>query len=372
MGHKKHTSFHIKFPIALWLLFVACATGCAMSSASIPVEDLKGVAHSSTGASTNPPPDRRDSPPDSDFMTILPARSEPSLAQAEPVPPSIATVPHPSTCSDPLVSPRSTNQDCSHSRLAVTLLEEPFPRNDVPLRPPLRQLWFQHPRLVPLGDDIDFNIPHGEQLAHRNRFRSGPFRNPYGGLRDQALLHRDTSRDPVNYSTLPEIGPPPPKSSIKTLLTLGGLSLVGAGVYAFAPTSFTGSKKDGQWEDAWGHFKEAWTKPPVFDKDGNGVNYLGHPYFGANYYLSQRNLGESPLYSFLFSVFCSTFFEYMLESWSERPSINDLIVTPVVGSVLGEFVHVATQQMRENGFTTAEKIAVTVINPLYVLQNGYR
>lgn len=305
-------------------------------------------------------------------MPVDPTGRKPSGPRVDLAPASMAAGTDPLLCAGLTLSPQSTNMDCSQFEPGLSPFEEPYYGNEVPLRPPLRQSWFQHPRLVPLGDDIEFNIPNSEILAHRNHFRSGPFRNPYGGLRDQMLLHRDTSRDPVRHSTLPEIGPPPPKSSIKALLTLGGLSLAGAGVYAFAPTSITRSNKDGQWEDAWGHFKEAWTKPPVFDEDGNGVNYVGHPYFGANYYLSQRNLGESPLYSFLFSVFCSTFFEYMLESWSERPSINDLIVTPVVGSVLGEFVHVATQRMREKGFTTAEEIAVTVINPLYVLQNGYR
>jgi hypothetical protein len=139
-----------------------------------------------------------------------------------------------------------------------------------------------------------------------------------------------------------------------------------------APSSFTGVAKGKASDDAWNNFEDAWTKPPVVDKDNAMVNYLGHPYFGALYYLSQRNYGESPLYSFLFSVFTSAAFEYFIESWSERPSVQDLVVTPVVGSILGELVFQATQAMRKDGFTKAEKIIVTVINPLYVLQNGYR
>jgi len=92
----------------------------------------------------------------------------------------------------------------------------------------------------------------------------------------------------------------------------------------------------------------------------------------ARYSISQRNYGESPLRSFLFSTIMSTGFEYFIESWSEQPSINDLILTPVVGSILGEGIFLATQEMRKDGFTTAEKIVVTVINPMYVFQNGYR
>ena len=110
----------------------------------------------------------------------------------------------------------------------------------------------------------------------------------------------------------------------------------------------------------------------MFDKDNSAINYLGHPYFGMNFYLSQRNYGESPLYSFFFSTFTSTAFEYFIESWAEQPSIQDLIITPIVGSILGELVYLATQEMRKDGFTKAEKVILTLINPLYVLQNGYR
>jgi hypothetical protein len=245
--------------------------------------------------------------------------------------------------------------------------------HDVPLRPPLRQTWFPHARLVPLGDDLEFNLPHSEILAHRERVSSRPFRNPYAGLRDQAILHRDTSRAPVKESMLPEVGPPPPHHTIKTFATLTGLSLVGIGMYALGPSSFTGTNKDeDEVSEAWDDFKQAWKKPPVFDKDNAAVNYLGHPYFGMQFYLSQRNYGESPLYSFLFSAFTSTCFEYFIESWSERPSIQDLIITPIVGSILGELVFRATQEMRKDGLTTGEKVILTVINPMYVMQNGYR
>ncbi|MET0517186.1 MAG: DUF3943 domain-containing protein [Nitrospiraceae bacterium] len=52
--------------------------------------------------------------------------------------------------------------------------------------------------------------------------------------------------------------------------------------------------------------------------------------------------------------------------------MQDLLITPIVGSILGELVFRATQEMRKDGLTTGEKVILTVINPLYVLQNGYR
>jgi hypothetical protein len=246
--------------------------------------------------------------------------------------------------------------------------------DDLRLRPPLRQSWAHQPRLVPFEQDNELGLPDSEILAHRDRVTSRPFRNPYAGLRDQPLFHRDSSRAPVRDSTLPEVGPPPPKHSIKTFVTLTGLSLVGIGVYALAPTALTGAganKEEDDVKEAWEQFQKAWTEPPVFDSDRAVVNFLGHPYAGMLYYLSQRNYGESPLYSFLFSALTSTGFEYFIESWGEQPSITDLIVTPVVGSLYGELVYRATQNMRQDGFTKAEKIILTIINPLYVIQNGF-
>jgi hypothetical protein len=241
-----------------------------------------------------------------------------------------------------------------------------------PTRPPLRQSWAYHRTVRPEGYEMELRLPHSAFLAPGEQVSSGPFRNAYAGFRDQPLLHPEPASLPAEKSKLPEIGPPPPHHAAKTVVGFLTASFVGAGVYALAPSSFVGGNKQGQYEDAWDHFKQAWTKPPVIDKDPGTVNYLGHPYFGSIFYLTQRDYGESPLRSFLYAVMMSTGFEYLIESWSERPSIQDLIVTPVVGSILGELIYLATQEMRKDGFTTAEKIVVTVINPFYVFQNGYR
>ena len=330
-------------PIAVWsgaILLALIAGGCATSAESSPRAELRSASQ----ASLDIP---RDEPVD--LTTTL------SQILATPVPAFQVA------CGIPI---------CLRSSAHAT--GEFQMKNDVPLRPPLRQTWFRHPALVPLGDDAEFGLPHSEFLAHRGASSFGNFRNPYAGLRDQPILHRDTSRAPVTDSTLQDVGPPPPRHTLKTFGTLTALSLIGIGVYAWAPTSLTGADHEDEWEEASAHFKEAWTKPPVIDKDRAAVNYLGHPYFGMNFYLSQRNYGESPLYSFLFATLTSTCFEYFIESWSERPSIQDLLITPIVGSILGELVFRATQEMRKDGLTTGEKVILTVINPLYVLQNGYR
>ncbi|WP_203249645.1 MULTISPECIES: DUF3943 domain-containing protein [Cysteiniphilum] len=64
--------------------------------------------------------------------------------------------------------------------------------------------------------------------------------------------------------------------------------------------------------------------------------YIGHPYAGAIYYMAARDSGFGEFESFLYSAFISTFFwEYGVEAFAEVPSIQDLIVTPVDGWLLG-------------------------------------
>jgi hypothetical protein len=79
------------------------------------------------------------------------------------------------------------------------------------------------------------------------------------------------------------------------------------------------------------------TSGPIWDEDGAGYNYFMHPYCGAIYYMGARGAGYKIFPSFLYSAAMSTiFWEYGIEAFAEVPSIQDLIVTPVAGSFLGE------------------------------------
>lgn len=78
--------------------------------------------------------------------------------------------------------------------------------------------------------------------------------------------------------------------------------------------------------------------PPTWDSDHWAMNYLAHPYWGATYYIRARERGFGKLASFGYSAFLSTLYEYGAESFFEKPSAQDLIITPIVGSLLGAFV----------------------------------
>lgn len=112
---------------------------------------------------------------------------------------------------------------------------------------------------------------------------------------------------------------------------------------------------------------------PVRDKDSNAVNYGAHPYAGALYYNIARHEGYSPLESFGYSVMMSTFFwEYGIEAIAERPSIQDLIATPVLGSIIGEVFFQLASKIRENnkevlGSKKLGKLLLILLTPAEVL-----
>jgi hypothetical protein len=84
------------------------------------------------------------------------------------------------------------------------------------------------------------------------------------------------------------------------------------------------------------HFVDAWTRPPVWDTDGIVANFVLHPIMGAEAYLTVRNRDYGPIESLLFSTGVSVGWEYLFESWVERPSIQDLLITSNIGSLQGE------------------------------------
>lgn len=90
-------------------------------------------------------------------------------------------------------------------------------------------------------------------------------------------------------------------------------------------------------------FKRWWnnvSNGPVWDHDNWVFNYVLHPYAGAAYYMGARSLGFSQWQSFTYCFCISTFFwEYGIEAFMEKPSIQDLVITPVCGMFIGELFY---------------------------------
>lgn len=77
---------------------------------------------------------------------------------------------------------------------------------------------------------------------------------------------------------------------------------------------------------------------PYWDEDDWWINYILHPYWGGAYYIRARERGFDQGQSFLFSALLSTLFEFGAEALFEQPSYQDLVVTPVAGYLVGQYL----------------------------------
>ncbi len=109
---------------------------------------------------------------------------------------------------------------------------------------------------------------------------------------------------------------------------------------------------------------------PEWDGDKWYFNYLLHPYAGAAYFMGARSCGFNFWQSFLYSAFISTVeWEYGIEAFMERPSIQDLFITPIVGSLIGEGFYLLKRNIVQHGYRLAGSkvlgnIVAFLIDPL--------
>lgn len=119
-------------------------------------------------------------------------------------------------------------------------------------------------------------------------------------------------------------------------------------------------------------YEKSFTQPPIIDNDLWYINYIGHPYQGGFYYNTVRSQGATTTQSALFCIAQSILWEYGWEAGMEQPSIQDIISTPLAGILVGELCHYATVKMSRNGFRWYESVLVTLINPAYIINNGFK
>ena len=113
-----------------------------------------------------------------------------------------------------------------------------------------------------------------------------------------------------------------------------GYQIVSVGILYVLPGDLNRwSNKDVSLHQWWDNVRN-----PVWDSDPWGTNYISHPYWGATYYIRARERGFGKLASFGYSAFLSTLYEFGAEAFFEPPSGQDLIVTPILGSLVGAFI----------------------------------
>ncbi|HSD07731.1 DUF3943 domain-containing protein [Flavobacterium sp.] len=184
-------------------------------------------------------------------------------------------------------------------------------------------------------------------------------------LTQNSLAYSDAQLEKVNYYNMLTVGDTtvmlkngttyPPTHRDYRRLGYDSAMYVGAAIAAFGilyamPESVTNWDKEDMKENGIFHkWKENVKAGPVWDEDDWVLNYITHPYCGGIYYMTARSSGFNIFESFLYSAFMSTFFwEYGIEAFAEIPSKQDLIITPVLGSVVGEGFFYAKKSILRN------------------------
>lgn len=111
---------------------------------------------------------------------------------------------------------------------------------------------------------------------------------------------------------------------------------------------------------------------PVLDKDKFYVNYILHPYWGATYYIRGRERGLDQTSSFILSTVLSAMYEFGTECIAEKPSIQDLIITPGLGTLLGAYVFEPFRDIikSKQELRWYDHTALVLTDPLGVLSLG--
>lgn len=109
---------------------------------------------------------------------------------------------------------------------------------------------------------------------------------------------------------------------------------------------------------------------PVWDEDRWWINYVLHPYWGGASYIQARERGLDRAQAFWYAALLSTLFEYGAEALAEPVSAQDLVVTPVVGALVGEYLFTPLRQRiraKPGKLDWSDKTLLFVTDPLGVV-----
>jgi hypothetical protein len=167
---------------------------------------------------------------------------------------------------------------------------------------------------------------------------SGHLLETYFGFTPSALSDAGASQSGLGYNWK---GPPvesPDWRGIKwDTAYFVAFQFAAIGILYYAPDKLSGWSQEDKENYSFSKWKEN-VSNPVWDEDEWYVNYILHPYWGATYYIRARERGLKRSQSFWYSFLLSTLYEFGAEALFEPVSYQDLIVTPVAGALLGEYV----------------------------------
>ena len=108
------------------------------------------------------------------------------------------------------------------------------------------------------------------------------------------------------------------------------------------------------------NFTGAFKSAPVWENDSPVFNYVLHPLWGSETYLRAREANWGIPGSIAFTLGMSFTWEYLIESWVEHPSTQDLIFTTGIGWMIGEVRYALKQRTSENWHWVIDPINTTL------------
>lgn len=216
---------------------------------------------------------------------------------------------------------------------------------------------------------------------HSNSFASTPYPSGHGDLFAASAgmpVFAATTSSRINTGTAPAA-----ESSLQSVAAKNripdwdgvwrdtgiffGSQIVAAGIIYLLPESVSSWSSE-QKENSFKKYGQNFVSPGI-DQDKFYINYLLHPYWGATYYTRARERGLDKSTSFAYSAMISGMFEFGVECFYEKPSIQDLIITPAVGSLVGAFLFEPWRESikRKQELRWYDRAALVATDPVGVL-----
>ncbi|MEK2688507.1 DUF3943 domain-containing protein [Bdellovibrio sp. GT3] len=156
--------------------------------------------------------------------------------------------------------------------------------------------------------------------------------------------------------------PPPPQRSASELAINFGM-MYGAQWTVYLLTQHETIKEHGSWDNFL-----SYPLRPDFDKDSFDYNIVKHALSGNYYYLFYRSRGYTEVEAFQWTVLSSLAFEFAIESFTERPSFQDMYQTPIYGTLLGMGAERASRYFLERESRVAHVVGY-ILNPFELLKS---
>jgi hypothetical protein len=169
--------------------------------------------------------------------------------------------------------------------------------------------------------------------------------------------------------TEPPDGPPPPPAPphhLRAALETAALMTIGTVWYWRSPSA---QSDDWDLHFDWPSWRRKIDLQAVrFDANLFQTNALSHPISGHWYYHAARDNGLSLAQSYLSAFVASTFWEYFIE-FRESPSLNDLIMTPAGGAVLGESAYRLGRHFAARPSSALNRLGAWLFTPIASLND---